>query len=185
MLLLTYNITALLAGIAFNGYLPIFILMIADIATGLIVAWKCAEIESNKMTNGLAKKATLLVALIIGYFVDTIIAGGTPMFRPMIVTYILANEGLSVVENLGKLGVPVPKFIKFKLKSLKGSDEVLYKDSSNEAFNQLWNVDTKGADPKIKTYQDGSKECFMQNFYTEGLCDTCAHTGKCINRAKE
>ena len=45
------------------------------------------------------------------------------MFRSGVVGFFLANEGLSILENAGKLGVPLPEFLKKALEQLKNNSD--------------------------------------------------------------
>lgn len=88
-----------------------FIMMGLDIVTGLIYAWSSKSFQSTKMRSGLAKKAGEAVIIVIGelclwalHFPDAIMTG--------ISVYIIFMEFMSIIENLDKLGVPLPDRIK-------------------------------------------------------------------------
>ena len=98
----------------FNSYawvllLPLF-LMAVDITTGYISAWKENEVQSGKMRSGLVKKSgeiiEIMVIEVVGHAVNLpqeVVQG--------ISAYICLTEGVSIVENLHKMGVPIPKKI--------------------------------------------------------------------------
>lgn len=90
--------------------LPI-ILMGIDIITGLVNAWIKKEVLSSKLRKGLGKKLGEISALLIGEMF--VLAFGLPTFvSDGISIYIIVMELISICENLEKLGVPVPKFIR-------------------------------------------------------------------------
>ena len=104
-----------LAGIKFaDDYWVLLLpcsLMAIDFLTGFINAWLTGHIKSYVMREGLAKKCgevALLVAgeiLTLGLSVPVYIVAGVSI-------YIILMEIISLFENLEKLGVPIPKFIK-------------------------------------------------------------------------
>ena len=56
---------------------------------------------------------------------DTIILGETVILRTVAISYYIANEGFSIIENWGALGLPLPKALKDALAKLReGEDDV-------------------------------------------------------------
>lgn len=95
--------------------LPI-ILMAIDVLTGVINAWIKGEIKSSILRKGLGKKIGEIVVLAIGELF--LIAMSLPMIvLNGISLYIIVMELISICENLEKLGVPIPKFVKKALAS--------------------------------------------------------------------
>lgn len=97
-----------------------------DILTGVI---KSLLMKSNKtLSGGLNSKSMfeggikrifglLLVAL--ATVLDTIISPDDTYIRVMVVSYYIANESLSILENIGACGIPLPQFLYSILDSLK------------------------------------------------------------------
>lgn len=91
------------------------LLMIIDVLTGFLNAWIKNEIKSSKMREGLGRKFGELVILAIGQLfffsvgLSKAVVGGLSF-------YIILMEIISICENLQKLGVPIPAFIKRALK---------------------------------------------------------------------
>jgi toxin secretion/phage lysis holin len=90
--------------------LPI-ILMGLDFITGTINAWIKGELDSSKMRKGLGKKIGEMAAILIG---EMIVAAFnlSSLVASAVSIYIIVMELISICENLEKLGVPIPKFIK-------------------------------------------------------------------------
>ena len=109
------EINALLEKIHFTSSLWVIaipiILMTVDIFTGLTNAWIKKEVDSSKLRKGLGKKigeiATLFVGeiFIVGLNVSTMLVSGISI-------YLIVMELISICENLEKLGVPIPSFIR-------------------------------------------------------------------------
>lgn len=91
-----------------------FVLMGLDVLTGVIYAFRDNCFSSAKMRSGLAKKAGEIIAIVLAWIVtlalkmpDYILTG--------IIVYISFMEIMSNIENLDKLGVPIPEAIKKKI----------------------------------------------------------------------
>lgn len=115
-------------------YLHLLVLLMAvDIATGLTKAWHDGSLWSRKSLFGFARKMLVFAVIIIANVADQVlglngvVAGGALLFY-------IGNEGLSILENLGHLGVPVPKFLtdRFHLIENKGNDKVGFKEEVKE-----------------------------------------------------
>ena len=89
------------------------ILIVLDILTGIILAWKNDNFKSAKMREGLSKKFGEIVYILIGILTN--FALGTDLILYFVVGYICLMEISSLFENIDKLGVPIPKQIKDKL----------------------------------------------------------------------
>lgn len=105
-------------------------LMAIDYITGLMIGWlgKSPKTETGHLSSsvgwaGLAKKAGELLAVIVGVLLDTLaveqLGYQGAVFRMGMMLYITATEGISVLENLGLLGVPLPGFVRKALEQLQ------------------------------------------------------------------
>ena len=98
--------------------------IVLDYITGLMKAFKNKELSSSVGWNGLMKKIGTLIAVIVAHQMDKIGPTGSQLFRNAVVTFFIANEGVSLVENLAIIGVPVPSILKRALKAWKEEAEV-------------------------------------------------------------
>lgn len=104
--------------------IALFCFMGFDFITGLIVAGANREINSEVCFRGLAKKLLIMVIIAIAHLLDTqIFMGESSVCRSSVICFYLANEGLSITENCGKLGLPMPKKIKRMLKQLRDDND--------------------------------------------------------------
>ena len=87
------------------------ILMCLDVMTGLINAWIKGEVDSSKLRKGLGKKLGEIICILIGE-IFVVGFGLTAYIAAGVSIYIIVMELISICENLEKLGVPIPKFIK-------------------------------------------------------------------------
>ena len=92
-------------------------LIVLDVATGVIIAWKNNDFKSAKMREGLSKKFGELVYVLIGILAK--FALGTELILYFAVGYICLMEISSLAENCDKLGVEMPQKLKEKLNNDK------------------------------------------------------------------
>ena len=86
--------------------------MVLDYITGLIKAWYKKELSSDTGLHGLARKGTILIVLIIAVLLDRLLNEGIWVFRTLVCYFYIANEGISILENIAVLNVPFPAKIK-------------------------------------------------------------------------
>jgi toxin secretion/phage lysis holin len=113
-------ITAVLGG--WDTALQVLVLFVVmDYITGLIAAWYEKKLDSRIGFRGIAKKILLFVPVALGYWLDVLL--GQEILRSLAIWFYLANEGLSMLENLGRCGVPVLAPLKDALEQLKKKGE--------------------------------------------------------------
>lgn len=99
--------------------------MAADYLTGWLVAavWKRSNksatgaLDSRAGWKGLCRKAAVFVLVWVAAMLDT--ALGVHYVRAAVCWFFIGNEGLSLLENIGLMGVPFPKFLKNALEALR------------------------------------------------------------------
>lgn len=96
----------------------LIIIMIIDYLTGISKSYVAKKLNSNKGFKGIVKKLAMLGIVAIAVIIDRLI-GDTGLIRTFIIYYLVANEGLSIIENLGEMDIIVPEFLKNKLEQLK------------------------------------------------------------------
>lgn len=92
-----------------------------DLATGVLVGLRDGKIESPRMLVGILKKLAMWLALAVAYRVDVLLFKDATVFISGAFLFI-ANEGLSIVENLGKLGIET-EFLSKYLKQVRKYDK--------------------------------------------------------------
>lgn len=105
--------------------IALFCMMAADFLTGLLVAavWKRSNksatgaLDSRAGFKGLCRKFVVLVLIWVAATLDT--AMGVHYIRSAVCWFFIGNEGLSLLENIGLMGVPFPKFLKSALEVLR------------------------------------------------------------------
>lgn len=92
-------------------------LIVLDVLTGLVIAWRNGDFKSAIMRAGLSKKFGELIYIVIGIL--TKFALGTELILYFTVGYICLMELSSLAENCDKLGVKMPEKLKEKLNNSK------------------------------------------------------------------
>ena len=97
-----------------------------DILTGVV---KALLLKSNKTQSGglsskpmfeeKKKKIFILSLVALATVLDSIISPDDTYIRIMVVSYYIANESLSILENIGACGIPLPQFLYNIVDSLK------------------------------------------------------------------
>ena len=105
----------------FGGWdtmLRVLVLFVAiDYVVGVTAAWIEKKLNSEIGARGIVKKVLLFVIVALAVQVD--LALGQEIFRSLAIWFYLANEALSIIENAGRCGVPIPSFLKTALEQMK------------------------------------------------------------------
>lgn len=114
----------------FNGALTtLVIFMIIDYISGVIIAavfrnskkTKSGALDSKVGWTGITKKAMTLIIVLMASQLGNII--GSTMIKDVVIIAYIANEAISIVENAGIMGVPIPDVIKNAIDVLKQKAE--------------------------------------------------------------
>ena len=97
--------------------------MVLDYCTGVIRAFINKEVSSDIGLKGIARKAVILIVLIVAVLLDRLLNTGTWVFRTIVCYFYIANEGISLLENCAGLGLPVPESIQNALVQLKDGEK--------------------------------------------------------------
>lgn len=103
------------------GILVLFIVL--DYFTGVIRGYVNKELSSDVGLKGIARKAVIFIVLIIAVALDRLLNTGSWVFRTLVCYFYIANEGLSLIENCGALGLPIPDKLKDALAQLKDGEK--------------------------------------------------------------
>lgn len=93
--------------------------VIIDYLTGVMVAVISKNLSSEIGFKGIFKKVLIFIMVGIGNLVDVNILKSGCGIRTAIIFFYLSNEGISILENTSKLGLPIPKKLKDILKQIR------------------------------------------------------------------
>jgi len=99
------------------------VFVVIDYLTGVLAAAQQRKLSSAQGFKGILKKILIFLVVGMGHLLDQSLLGGTgePLRSAMIFFY-LSNEGLSIIENIGALGVPIPKRLRKLVEELGEKD---------------------------------------------------------------
>lgn len=96
-------------------------MIVIDYITGIMVAIVKKQLSSRIGFNGIFKKVAILSIIASAHLLGKTI--GIPDIRSIVIGFYIANEGISITENVGELGVPLPKKLVDILQQLKSKDD--------------------------------------------------------------
>jgi toxin secretion/phage lysis holin len=103
-----------------EGMLTLVILMAIDFITGLFAAGKEGQLSSRRGAVGIARKVVSVGAVVaVANMADQMLGDGHVLRDGAVIFYLL-NEGLSILENAGRMGIPIPDGIMQAIEVLKG-----------------------------------------------------------------
>lgn len=97
----------------------LLLFVIVDYITGVMVAIVNKKLSSEVGFRGIFKKVIIFCLVGIGSVIDTQILKGGYMLRTAIIFFYIANEGISILENVTNIGLPVPNKLKQVLEKFK------------------------------------------------------------------
>ena len=105
--------------------------VVIDYVTGFICAWTEKKLSSEVGAKGIAKKVFIFMLVAIANIVDTQILAQGAAIRTAVIFFYLANEGVSICENAGRLGLPIPEKLRAVLEQLNEEEEQNDKTAEN------------------------------------------------------
>jgi len=99
------------------------VLMVIDYVTGFLGAVKEHKVNSEIMYWGGIRKGVILAVLALAVLLDQMVGNAEPILRTLAIYFYVAREGVSLTENLGILGVPLPPGISQVLTQLQEKSE--------------------------------------------------------------
>ena len=124
---------------------PVIVLcavMVLDYVTGMVAAWKKKNLDSKKGVFGIVKTICYLALVCVGMGVDWLIYSGlkqvgvewsyTIFFGVLVTVWLIINELISILENLKKIGVPLPNFLTALIRRLKITTENKFTESEDK-----------------------------------------------------
>lgn len=108
-----------------NGILiALIVAVILDYISGLISAGIRRQLSSSVGFKGIAKKILIFLIVGIANLIDVYVLGGeSAVLRTSVIFFYLANEGISILENAGECGLPIPTKLKDLLVQLRSKSE--------------------------------------------------------------
>lgn len=113
-------------GWMFGGFDSLFYALIAfvviDYMTGVLHAIYRRKVSSEIGFKGICKKVYIFLLVALGNIVDKYILGTGSTLRTLLIMFYLSNEGISILENVGLMGLPIPQKLKDVIEKFNNSD---------------------------------------------------------------
>lgn len=93
-----------------------------DYLSGVMVAIIKGTLTSEVGFKGICKKVLIFLAVAVAHVFDNA-AGLNGALRSVVIGFFVANEGISILENAGRAGIPIPKKLLAKLAQLKENND--------------------------------------------------------------
>lgn len=108
----------------FDGFFyALLAFVVIDYITGLMCAVIDKKLSSEVGFKGIFKKVLIFMMVGIGHIIDQQIIGDGSVLRTAVIFFYLSNEGVSLLENAGHIGLPIPQKLKEVLAQLHQREE--------------------------------------------------------------
>lgn len=101
----------------------LIVLLVIDWLTGVIAAYMTNTLSSERGLRGILRKLMVPVAVVVANFVDQAMGTDGPVLASIVAIVLIANEGLSIIENLADCGVPIPVRLRKALEALRDAEQ--------------------------------------------------------------
>lgn len=96
----------------------LLIMIIIDYLTGVLSAIYNKKVNSKISFKGIIKKVSYLFIIALSVIIDNVL-GQTGTIRTLVIYFFVANDGISILENVAEMGVPLPQKLIDTLEQLK------------------------------------------------------------------
>lgn len=116
-----------MASFLFGGWSMLLSILLAfviiDYVSGVVAAAFDGKLNSEVGLRGIAKKVSIFAIVAVAHLIDVALVGQASLFRDVAIFFYLANEILSIFENVGKIGVPIPEKLRNAVEKLREGGE--------------------------------------------------------------
>jgi len=111
-----------------GGYDGFLYALIAFVVLDYLLGVMCGIVEKHLSSDvgarGIFKKVVIFTLVGVAHIIDQNIIGDGGVLRTAVIFFYLSNEGISIIENATRLGLPVPEKLRDILEQLKdGGDK--------------------------------------------------------------
>ena len=95
-----------------------------DYITGIMAGIVEKKISSEVGFKGIFRKVVIFILVSIAHIIDSKILGNGSAIRTAVIFFYISNEGISILENSGRIGLPIPQKIMDILHQLNKEDDI-------------------------------------------------------------
>ena len=103
--------------------IALVIFAVADYITGVMCAVSDKKLSSEVGFKGICRKVIIFMLVGIAHVIDVNVIATGSVLRTAVIFFYLSNEGVSLLENAGHLGLPIPEKLKVVLEQLHDRSE--------------------------------------------------------------
>lgn len=103
--------------------MALVVMVVMDYATGITASWVRGRLDSEVGRRGVARKVGIFVVVALANVIDGTGGLGEPILRTVTAWFYIGAEAISVLENLGDIGVPIPARLRQALARLREGEE--------------------------------------------------------------
>lgn len=97
----------------------LLLFMLVDCVTGVLYGIASGTLSSDVGFKGICRKIYMLTLIGMAHILDVHIFGTGEMLRTAAIFFYLSNEGLSIMENAARIGVPIPQKLRHAMRQFK------------------------------------------------------------------
>jgi toxin secretion/phage lysis holin len=108
----------------FDGLLYTLVaFVIVDYITGILRAVADKKLSSKIGAHGITKKIMIFLLVGVAHMLDVEVIGNGSILRDAVIFFYISNEGISLLENASKIGLPIPQKLTDILEQLHDKTE--------------------------------------------------------------
>ena len=100
----------------------LLVFVVVDYVTGVLCAINDRALSSEVSFRGLCRKVLIFTLVAVGHILDVYVIGNGSVLRTAVIFFYMSNEGISLLENAGHLGLPIPDQLRLVLEQLHDRD---------------------------------------------------------------
>lgn len=120
-----------------NLFIAFVLFMGLDFFTGALAGAVNYQLSSDRAFRGLAKKCGMFCFAIVANQLDINFGAGNGFLRGAVLMILIGTEGISIMENLAKMGIKIPKVLYDRLEQLQGGNKDPNDTSKEDPFINL------------------------------------------------
>ena len=101
----------------------LLVFVVVDYVTGVLCAINDRMLSSEVSFRGLCRKVLIFTLVAIGHILDVYVIGNGSVLRTAVIFFYMSNEGISLLENAGHLGLPIPDQLRLVLEQLHDRED--------------------------------------------------------------
>ena len=101
----------------------LLVFVVVDYVTGVLCAINDRALSSEVSFRGLCRKVLIFTLVAIGHILDVHVIGNGSVLRTAVIFFYMSNEGISLLENAGHLGLPIPDQLRLVLEQLHDRED--------------------------------------------------------------